>query len=123
MRTRTRTRTKDERRGGPYAPTFLMRRGEARRAILSAMQIFKSGPRRWALEPKKALIPGSMTLNDPDHLVARPEGVRGRTTSSRRAAMVAKLGGPLSPFVYKQARRLIGCVFLSVEIELTLGRQ
>lgn len=37
--------------------------------------------------------------------------------------MVAKLGGPLSPFVYKQARRLIGCVLLSVEIELTLGRQ
>lgn len=57
-------------------PDVLMRRGEARRAILSAMQIFKSGPRRWALEPKKALILGSVTLNDPDHLVVRPEGVR-----------------------------------------------
>lgn len=87
------------------------------------MQIFESGPPGWALEPKKALILGSVTLSDPDHLGARPEGVRGRTTSSRRAAMVAKLGGPLAPFVYKQARRLIGCVFLSVEIELTLGRQ
>ncbi|KAI7779415.1 hypothetical protein LA080_000895 [Diaporthe eres] len=45
-----------------------------RRAILSAMQIFESGPRRWALEPKKALILGSVTWNDPDHLVVRPEG-------------------------------------------------
>lgn len=42
------------------------------------MAIFESGPGRWVLEPKKALIPGSVTLNAPDHLVARPEGVRGR---------------------------------------------
>lgn len=56
------------------------------------MHVFQSGPLRWALEPKKALILGSVTLNDPDHLGARPEGVRGRTTSSRKAAMAAKLG-------------------------------
>lgn len=35
--------------------------------------------------------------------------------------MVPKLGSPLTPFVCKHTRRLIGCVFLSVEIELTLG--
>lgn len=73
---------------------FLMRRDEARRAILSAMQIFESGPRRWALEPKKALILGSVTLNDPDHLVVRPEGVRGRTTSMQESCHGCQIGWP-----------------------------
>ena len=62
MRTRARTRTRSP--CGPDVPI------EVRRDDPSAMHIFESGPLRWALEPKEALILGSVTLNDPDHLGA-----------------------------------------------------
>lgn len=78
----------------PLRPDVLMRRGEARRAILSAMQIFESGPRRWALEPKKALILGSVTLNDPDHLVCAARRGKGEDDKQQESCHGCQIGWP-----------------------------